>query len=61
MNAINLTEKTQSGLSFADFDTVIDGKKVSLFRLTNRNVPKYASPTTAASSFPCWCPTAPAR
>ena len=37
MNTINLTEKTQSGLSFADFDTVIDGKKVSLFRLTNRN------------------------
>lgn len=37
MTTVNHTEKTQSGLSFADFDTVIDGKKVSLFQLTNRN------------------------
>lgn len=32
---INLTEKTQSGLLFADFDTTIDGKKVALYRLAN--------------------------
>lgn len=37
MSTANHTTKTQSGLLFSDFDTVIDGKQVSLYQLTNRN------------------------
>lgn len=37
MSTANHTAKTQSGLLFSDFDTVIDGKQVSLYQLTNRN------------------------
>ena len=37
MSTENLTEKTRSGLRKSDFDAVIDGKKVALYQLTNRN------------------------
>ena len=37
MTTENLIEKTRSGLRKSDFDAVIDGKKVALYQLTNRN------------------------